>query len=186
MNKILWWTLAGTVLISLIIMIISFIITKIKIQKIKDKYKVFNSGGLENKALKRGEDHGILLWDLRDKSKNPLKDLSMEFAINTVLRNHYKTFSIINFKENYEKETLIQKTKCVENNDKFDFVLINFYNKLIDEIDLIFKKLNKKGIIMIVNAPKKGESKEMMKYLKLVGIRTEHHKVNLGVILIAK
>ena len=74
------------------------------------------TNNIDNVALKR-EDHGQLLWDLKEKTKRPLDDLSMEFVINTAIRNKvseacywwfwWKVWRNISFKKD-----IFKKIKC--------------------------------------------------------------------------
>lgn len=185
MSNFVWWMLAGSIPIALIIMVIAWLIMRKKIQCVKTSFAIAKPEDLTNPALNR-EDHGLLLWDLREKTKNPLSDLSMEFVINTILRNRYKTFYIEGFEEKYEEKTIISKTSIKKVGDKFDFALISFDKNFIDRVDELLKKMNNNSMIIIVNSPKNKEGKNLLSYLKMTGIRNEFHKVDKGIILIAK
>ena len=158
---------------------------KHKINKVKQESLTTSDDSISNPALNR-KDHGLLMWDLKQKTKEPLNDLSMEFAINTVLRNRYKRIITYGFSEKYETLSLTNKTGAKVSSSTFDFALINFDEKTIDELDSLIKRAEPKSMIMIVNAPKNKGVKDLLSYLKYTGIRNEYQKVDLGIILIAK
>lgn len=184
MSSTLWWILVGSIPLALLIMVIAFITLRLRINKVKKEYSL-HSKDVDNEAIKR-EDHGHLLWELKEKTANPLGDLQMEFAINTALRNKYERLYIKGFNEGYEEETLVKKTKLKKTEATFDFALLNFSNTIVNEIDDIMKRAEPKSIIMIANAGKSKGVKDLLSYLKLTGIRNEYQKVEQGIILIAK
>ncbi len=185
MSRTVWWILAGTIPVAIIIMVTAWLIMRKKIQSVKTQYSLARPDDVSNPALNR-EDHGHLLWELKEKTKNPLGDLSMEFVINTILRNSYKFFYVDGFMETYEEKTIIEKTKAKKVSEEIDLALISFDNSFIDKVDVLLKKINKMGIIVLVNAPKDKNGKKLISYLKLTGIRHEFHKIDKGIILIAK
>ncbi len=176
-SSLTWWILAVSILIALIIMFISIIIVRFKISQIKNKYS--------NKNIIR-KNVGELLWDLKEKSKNPLDDYSMEYSLNTCIRNKYKNFLIKGFIEIYEEETLKKIAKVKKVSKNYQFALINFNDKTINEIKKIYDNSSKKSLILIVNLKNKKTKKEIMSYLKLLKIRHEFQKIGQGIILIAK
>lgn len=184
MSSTLWWILVGSIPLALLIMAIAFITLRIRINKVKKQYSL-QSTDVQNEAITR-EDHGQLLWDLKEKTVNPLGDLQMEYAINTVLRNKFERLYIRGFNEGYEEQTLVKKTKIKKSEATYDFALLNFSNTIVNEIDDIMKRAEPKSIIMIANAGKSKKVKDLLSYLKLTGIRNEYHKVEQGIILIAK
>lgn len=185
MSKLVFWILVASIIVALVIMIVTFIIMRLKITKIKNKYSLTAHETIDNPALNR-EDNGVLLWEEKEKTKNPLPDMSMEFAVNTIIRNKYHDVMLKGFEEKYEEETIkkVSKSKIVK--DKYNFALINFNDSLIDEIDDILKKAQEKSIIMIVNTPKQKAVKSLLSYFKYTGIRNEFQKIDKGIILIAK
>ncbi|NQZ65952.1 MAG: hypothetical protein HRT99_01890 [Mycoplasmatales bacterium] len=185
MSSVTWWILAGTIPVALIIMLIAWLTMKMKIESVKRDYALARPDDISNPALNR-DDHGHLLWDLKEKTKNPLADLSMEFVINTILRNKYKTFYIEGFNEGYEEKTIVAKTKAKKTAIGIDLALISFNNDFIDRVDILLKNINDSGMIVLVNAPKDKNGKKLLSYLKLTGVRNEFHKINKGIILIAK
>ena len=178
MSSTTWWILAATVPLSLIIMVTSIIIVKIKVTNITKKYS-------KNKILIR-KNPGELLWDLKEKTKKPLNDYVLEYLINTCFRNKYKTFNTIGFLEKYEEKTLEKIVKLEKVTKNYDFLLINFNDDLINKISNIYKKIKKNSLIAIVNLNHKKSKKELVSYLKLIGFRYEFQKIGNGIILIAK
>lgn len=185
MSSSLWWALVWTIPVALIIMGVAFFVMRSKINNVKNNSMIGKEDSPDNPALNR-EDHGLLYWSLKQNTKNPLGDFSMEFAINTAIRNKYKRFVIEGFKEEYEETTILRKTKGRISKSTFDFALINFNETVIDNIDKLMQRAEPKSIIMIANAPKDKRVKKLLTYLKYTGIRNEYQKVDLGIILIAK
>lgn len=185
MSSTVFWILVASVIIALVVMIVSFVVMRIKIENVKNQFLSKQMDNSNNPALAR-EDNGMLLWDLKEKTKNPLEDSSMTFAINTIIRNGYSTVSLFGFDENYELESLknIVGVKIVK--DNFDFSLVKYNENLVDEIDSIFKKANNSAMIMIVDYAKKKRVKDLLSHLKYTGIRHEKQKIDSGIILIAK
>ena len=187
MSSTVWWILAGSIPVALIIMLVAWLVMRSKIKSIKEENSEIKNvtGGLENPALNR-KDHGKLLWDLRDKTNNPLSDTTMEYAINTILRNKFQRLLIVGFIEKYEEASLIKLTNIKKSSATFDFALVNMKDELVEKIDDIMKRAEPKSIIMIVNAPKDKHVKKLLTYLKYTGVRNEYNKIDEGVILIAK
>lgn len=185
MSSTVWWILAGSIPVALVIMLVAFLIMKSRINKVKKENNVVVNDDPSNPALNR-EGHGQLMWELKEKAKNPLADLSLEFAINTILRNKFQRLVIAGFEETYEEQTLITKTQISKSSATFDFALINFSEKTIDQIDDLMKRAEPKSIIMIVNTGKSKQVKELLSYLKYTGVRNEQQKIDEGIILIAK
>ncbi len=81
--------------------------------------------------------------------------------------------------------TLIEKKNI---KDKFDLIIIS--EETIDfniAFDNTWANVNKKGLLIISNCKKLSKNqKDLVKYMKLVGIRFEHQKVNEGFIIAAK
>ena len=187
MSKTAYWAWTASVLIAVVIMFATFLIMRIKIKKIKQKYGADNpiDGVVKNKAVER-EDHGQLLWDLKDKTKNPTLDLTMEFIINTSIRNGYKSFDVLGFEEKYEEESFKRIAKMRKLKTKQDIKIVKFTKEFIDEIDKELKTLNDKGLMVITQAPKNKDVRNLMHYLKLTRVRHEWMKVNNGIVLVAK
>jgi vacuolar-type H+-ATPase subunit F/Vma7 len=110
----------------------------------------------------------------------------MEYSLNTCIRNKYKNFLIKGFIEIYEEETLKKIAKVKKVSKNYQFALINFNDKTINEIKKIYDNSSKKSLILIVNLKNKKTKKEIMSYLKLLKIRHEFQKIGQGIILIAK
>lgn len=178
MSKIVWWIFAASIPIALIIMVVSILIVKSKVTTLTKKYN-------KNKILIR-KNAGKLLWDLKDKTKNPLNDYVLEFLINTCFKNKYKSFNTIGFLEKYEEKTFKKIAKLEKVTKDYDLLLINFDKDLINKIYKIHKKIKKKSLIAIVNINNKKIKKEFISYLKLIGFRYEFQKIGNGIILIAK
>lgn len=183
MSSTLYWILAGSVGVALIVMVVAFVITRVKINNIKNQYAI-KPEDTENVAIKR-ENHGILLWEDKKKAKNPMNDLALEFAINTSIRNRYKTFEVKGY-SNYENKTLTQIAKMKSSKAKKDILILDFDKEYIDKIDKDLKQINKGGMILIINSSKNKELKRLMNYLKLTGIRHEWTKDAGGIVLVAK
>ena len=179
MNSTTWWILAGTIPVSLIIMVISMLVVRAKISVIKKNY------GSKKNLLHR-ENRGELLWDLKDKTKNPLDDYVLDFLINTCLKNKYKCFNTIGFLEKYEEKTLEKIAKLKKVTKNYDFLLINFDEGLIDKIHKIYKQIKQNSLIAIVNINNRKNQKKFVAYLKLIDFRHEFQKIGNGIILIAK
>ncbi|MCK5807061.1 MAG: hypothetical protein KAG91_01545 [Mycoplasmataceae bacterium] len=185
MSSVARMILAFSIPVALVIMFGAWIIMKKKISDTKVKAALARPDDITNPALKR-EDHGQLLWDEKKKAKRPLADNSMELCLNTAVRNKFKTYSIKNFIGEYEIKTLEKKAKLKKVEAQYDFMLVNFNKEYIEEVDEDFKKLNKGGMIVLVNTDSGKDIKKLIKYLKLIGIRHDVMKVNAGVLLIAK
>ena len=180
-----WWILAASVFVALFIMLLAWIIVKYKLKKLQQKYQ---KPTLAEDLLR--ENSGFLLWELKAQAKNPLQDLQLEYLINTVNRNRFQTTLVYNSDSDYEAKTFkqIAKQKIVLPTAKnYDFAIIFVNQELNKNFDLVFKNLNPKGIVAIVNAIKKDrEVKRLLSYLKLSGIRHERQKIGQGIILVAK
>ncbi|MCP4337222.1 MAG: hypothetical protein GY679_05250 [Mycoplasma sp.] len=92
---------------------------------------------------------------------------------------------IIKYKIPKTNIELINKKKVT---DKFDLSLISEatedFNKSFDNI---WSNINKKGMVWITNCKKLNYSqKQLIRYLKLIGARFEHQKINKGFIIIVK
>lgn len=186
-----WWLLAASVIVAVIIMIVSFWLTRKKIVKVRNSYlKDMTEAEKQTsaKAYER-ENHGLILEDLKPKDGKATSDLEMEFSFNTFVRNGYKTALIKNFASEYEKLSFekIVNAKIVSQEENYDFALVNTNGKVFEEIKKIYKNLNEKGMIVIVNAPKKSKEVKTLKYdLKVLGYRHEWQDVAKGIILIAR
>jgi len=181
MSQGLYIGLGVSIGVALVVMIVAYFVTRAKINKIKEEYSVNNIA----KGQIR-EDAGELLWDERDKAKNPLDDYQMDFLINTFVKNGYKTYWIIQEPKEYENISMqkLAKAKAVKNNADMliNFEIINSVN-----VDLDLMKVAKGGMLIYLNAPKKNkDTKNLLSYLKLTGIRHEHQKIGEGVVIIVK
>ena len=120
MNSTTWWILAGTIPFSLIIMVVSLLVVRAKISAIKKKYS-------SKENILNRKNPGELLWDLKDKTKNPLDDYVLDFLINTCLKNKYKNFNTIGFLEKYEEKTLEKIAKLKKSDQKLWFSFDKFW-----------------------------------------------------------
>ncbi len=182
MSQGLYIGLGVSIGVALVVMIVAYFVTRAKINKIKEEYSVNNIA----KGQIR-EDAGELLWDERDKAKNPLDDYQMDFLINTFVKNGYKTYRIIQELKEYENISMqkLAKAKAVKTNAD---MVINF--EIYDSVENVDKDLTKAtdgGMLIYLNAPKKNkDTKNLLSYLKLTGIRHEHQKIGEGVVIIVK
>lgn len=186
----LWWTLAGTVFLAVIITFVTFFITRAKINKVRDTYLAKMNDpeeiAKEFEAYQR-ENHGMLLWEEKNKAKNPLEDEQLEFAINTIIRNKYESVFIKGAESDYEAKSLkkLAKAKIVEEPGHLN-ILFNS-EKMNNEFDKIYKSIKPNSMIMIANSPKKDkEVKRLMRYLKTSKMRHEWQPVGKGIILVVK
>ena len=188
MSSTLYYVLAGSVGLAIIIMIVAFVVMKNKINKVKKEAMLVESD-TDNPVLERKE-YGELLWIEKKKVQFPLGDTSLEFIINTALRNKYETFTMVDFEDNanqrYIEKSLAELGKLKKAKTGFDIAILKFNESTIEKIDEWYKKLNDKGMIFCVEASDKKDVKKITSYLKLTGIRNEFHKVDNGIILIAK
>ena len=188
MSSTLYYVLAGSVGLAIIIMIVAFVVMKNKINKVK-KEAMLVEQDTDNPVLERAE-YGELLWMEKKKVQFPLGDTSLEFIINTALRNKYKTFSTDDFEDKtnqrYIDKSLTELAKLKKSKTGFDLMVLKFNEFTIEKIDEMHKKLNDKGMIFCVDATNKKDVKKITSYLKLTGIRNEFQKVDNGIILIAK
>lgn len=70
---------------------------------------------------------------------------------------------------------------------KYDFALVNTNGKVYESIKEIYANLNEKGMIFVVNAPKKSKEIKTLRYdLKALGYRNEWQELSKGIVLIAK
>lgn len=187
-SKVVYIVLGISIAIALIIMVAAFIIMRRKIKKVQAQYAK-NENDIKqeiNKALER-MNHGELLWELKSKSLNPLEDTQMEYLINTVLRNDYKTFNVVNSESNYEEETLIQIAKAKLDKSNPDFTMILANKDLDANFDVAYKALKEKQMIAIANAVRREkEVKELMKYLRMIGAKYEWVNYGKGILLVVK
>ncbi len=113
MSNTTWWILAGSIVLGLIVMILAWVWMRWRIKNIKKEYSS-DDIKIDDKKIKniedRGDAHGILLWDLKKTIKNPLDDFQLEFIINTIVRNEYKTTLVSNGDE-YITKTLKKLAK---------------------------------------------------------------------------
>ena len=185
-SKSTWIILFVSIFVGLIIMIATFIIMRLKINKVKYEVIIRDSKlGNYNKAISR-KSTGELLWNLKDKCKNPLQDEQLDFLINIAMRNEYKTFNIINASSNYEEISLTKLANLKKAILKPDLVIL-FNENLNSEFDKVYKMLKLKQMIAIVNAIKKDQKiKKLLSYLKLIKARHENVKIGNGIILVVK
>ena len=203
------WILIGSTVLVGICGLIAYILVKIKIKKMKNEYideldRAENAANnIKNKdldlsslnkndvKLKTGKekvlartDLGELFWDfdadLINKKINHLAFIDMEFLINTIFRNDYKSFLQWNTNCGYEIITLASKKpidlyyKNIENNELwdsyikqygvnvqnireykegilYDSILISTINKnIIEKVVESYKILSKNGMIFII------------------------------------
>ncbi|MCK5946054.1 MAG: hypothetical protein KAG04_02155 [Mycoplasmataceae bacterium] len=185
MSKGLWWGLAASILVALIIMVVAFVVMRQKINKIKNDHTPQHIKELESKALDRKES-GQLLWDAKEKSNNPLGDAELEFAINSIIRNSYKTFSSIGTSE-YETTSLIKLAKVKASKTKYDFFLAMESKNIVDVFEEAFKNLNKGGMMFFVNMPKRSrKTKTLIYHLKVNQKKYDYEKFGKGIVLVVK
>lgn len=187
-SSVVWWILLASVIVGLIIMVVAFVVTRKRIKKVQKQYEK-NEADIKqeiNKALER-LNHGELLWELKSKSTNPLEDTQLEFLINTVLRNNYKTFDVVNSESDYEEKSLTQIAKMKKVKSKADFTMIFTSKDINDHFDKAYKTLEEKQMIAITNAIRREkEIKDLMKYLKMIGAKYEWVNYGKGILLVVK
>lgn len=172
-------------------MIAALVIMRLKISKLKmTANSEMTSSEKENitTAFER-ENQGLILHDEKPKNVAIAGDIDLEYAFNTIARNSYKTVSLWNFESDYEKKSFekIIKTKVVKSTEKYDFALVNTNGKVYESIKEIYANLNEKGMIFVVNAPKKSKEIKTLRYdLKALGYRNEWQELSKGIVLIAK
>jgi len=68
------------------------------------------------------------------------------------------------------------------------FIIIdnNKVDNINDVFDKEYKTLVKDGMIIIVNAPKRGSIKKLLSYTRLAGIRREFAGIGKGMVIVAK
>ncbi|WKX02312.1 BC85_0335 family putative methyltransferase [Candidatus Mycoplasma mahonii] len=188
MNNTVRWILIASIFVALIIMFCAWLWMKWKLKKIKSKYIGNNYDNVIDESIKNIEDrkdHGMMLWDLKEKTKKPLCDDQLEYIINTILRNSYKTTNVLN-NDKYIKTSLMKLAKQKVDKNNPDTIIIDtsvYINEIFDEN---YKKLKQGGLIFIVNAHGK-EIKKLLGYTKLTGIRRDYDKkIGKGIITIAK
>jgi len=170
--------------VALVIMIVAFIVTRVKINKIKEQYSINNIG----KGQIR-ENVGELLWDERDKAKDPLDDFQMDFLVNTYVKNDYMSYLFIQEEKKYEYEhkSMKELAKASLSTDKADMVINFEIDDSVNVVDKDLKKVNDGGMLIYLNARKKNkETKKLISYLRLTGIRHEHQKIGEGIVIIVK
>lgn len=182
--------LLATAIVGIIISAIVFMITKSKIKKTKAHYRTkeahkYDAVRVNDPIAKRGDTLGELLWDLRDKTKNPLDDITLEYIINTGIRNGYKTFKVIP-ENNYIQESLKKLGKIKKSLSSKELIIIKSSKDINDIFDKEYKTLVKGGMIFVVEAPKNKEIKKLLSYTKLSGIRREYAKIGKGMVIVAK
>jgi len=167
---------------ALIIMIVAFIVTRVKINKIKEKFSINNIGKGEIR-----ENAGELLWDERDKTKDPLDDFQMDFLINTYVKNDYKSYLFIQDSKEYENISMKKLANAKLSTTKADMVINFNIENSVDKVDGELKKVNEGGMLIYLNAPKKNtDTKKLISYLRLTGVRHEHQKIGEGIVIIVK
>lgn len=181
-SKTAYIILVVSMVIGLVLMVSAFVFTKLKIQKIKKKHKNL----VDNTAMWR-KNYGLLLWELKNNSKEPLDDIEMEFIINTALRNKYKTFQVKGFPSLYESKTLIQIAKMTQSNDSPDLTLVSVKANFIEVFNSIFSHLCSNQMIVFTHTlSKKSEVKKFIKKLQLNTIPYERVSYGQGLILVVK
>lgn len=192
MSKGLWWGLAASVAVAIIICIVAAFVTWRKVRKVKRQYQqdmmtIERELALSNKALEERKNHGELLWELKSKSKNPLGDEEIEFLLNTAIRNLYKTLKVLGSASNYEVETF-EKIASMKNTDKVaDLTMIFNGEDMNDNFDKEYKTLAEKKMIVIVNAPRTEKRiKDLIKYLRTIGAKYEWVNYGKGIVLVVK
>ena len=182
--------LLASAIIAIIISAIIFMITKSKIKKTRAQYRTkeshkYDSVRIKDPIAQRGDTLGELLWDLRDKTQNYLDDISLEYIINTGIRNGYKSFKTIPA-DNYIEQSLIKLGKIKKSSNSKELIIIKSNKEINDIFDKEYKKLVKGGMIFIVEAPKNKEIKRLLSYTKISCIRREYAKMGKGLVIVAK
>ena len=139
-------------------------------------------------SVNNNQNLGELLWEIKEKTKNPLSDESLVYAISTLFRNKYKTSKVIGFNDDYEKKSLesLGKQKIVKDQNA-DFVLMNLTSDVVKLFEKEYDILNSKQMIFIVNANKKEyETKDLIYYLKQKSVLYDYEKVDRGIIIATK
>lgn len=187
-----WWGLAATIPVALIIGAIVYILQFKKAKRLKKEYLDSLITQSENdsrlKAFDR-ENSGKILHELKPKDKSFAQDVDLEYAFNTIARNSYKTVSLWNFETDYEEKSFaeIGKVKVSDHESKYDFAFVLSNGKTYEQIKTIYANLNEKGMIFIIDAPRRSKEVKTLKYdLKLLGIRHEWQDISNGIVLIAK
>ena len=189
MNNIVRWVLIVSIFVALVIMLVAWIWMRRKTKKIKNQYAKDESQYHDPEKIKtieeRGDDHGVLLWDLKKETKRPLDDFQLEFIINSLFRNSFKRTYVVN-EDNYVLTSLKKIAKQKVDKKTPQSIIINNSESLNDEFDKYFKLLAEGGLMFITNASGK-EVKKLLSYTKLSGIRREQYKkIGKGIVLIAK
>lgn len=227
-NPVLFWCLVASIFIVSILGFSIYFFLLFKSKKInkkitnnemKDTIKEINDKNSNlNKALNRA-DAGKLLWDLKNemlrKKISIIDDISLEFIINTIIRNNYKSILFSESLNAYEAITIATKTsakvyidshsknalevikryKQTKNikyykNEKVDFVIMNDKkNKYKDYFTKLDKINNKNSLFLIYDIKNlliKKEVKELIHYIKLLDYRFEKHKIGKQFMLITK
>ena len=189
MSNWVYWALVASIFVAIVIMFAAWLWMRIKGKKLKAQYAVdeseFNDVSKIKSVEARGEDHGMLLWDLKKETKNPLDDFQMEFIINTLIRNEFTKTLVVNG-DSYIETSLKKLAKQKIIKTKPQSIIMHDTKTLNDDFDKYFKLLADGGLIFVVNANSK-ETKKLMSFTRMTGIRREKHKkIGKGIVLIAK
>ncbi len=135
----------------------------------------------------KNEKIGELLWDLKKQTKYPLQDEQLVYAINTIFRNNYQTTCVKGFNSDYEAQNLSIIAKQNINCIFFEFLLINFNNDIVDELEINIKLLDNRGMILIANTLKNSEIyKQIEQFCHQYKLRFDYEWIGKGIITIAK
>ncbi|MCC3161127.1 MAG: hypothetical protein K4H23_05285, partial [Mollicutes bacterium PWAP] len=143
--------------VALIIMLVAWLITRNKINKIKKKYMKKNPS-LNTIRPESGE----LLWDLKNETKNPINDFVLDYALATTFNNKYKNLYVEN--DSYIEENFKHFLKDVEFKDKnLNFALLEFNDQYKKKINSVYSNMKISSILMFYNVNK---NKKIFKIFK--------------------
>lgn len=188
-SKGLWIGLAVSIGIGILIFLFAVGITWHKVRKVRKEVRNSEKdiNNKYNMALER-QNSGELLWELKNKYKNPLEDVQLEFLINTFLRNKYKEIALVGFEADYEKKSFIKlaKAKIISNN-KSDLYILNTNDKINDDFDKAYKIIENNKMIAVTNATRKNKNiKRLITYMKTTKMKYDYLPIGKGIILVVK
>ena len=184
-SKPLWWGLLVTIFLALVIMVAAYFWSRHRAQKIKDEYWKKQTVDQNSAALIR-DNAGQMLWDEKEKVENPLSDVALEFCINTMVRNGYKTFKTVSTSQ-YETLSLTKLANAKEVKKDFTFLLSMETKDPIKVFEDEFKNINTGGMIIFTKMPKRSKrTKDMIYHFKINNITWDHEKYGEGLIMVVK
>ena len=143
-NLLIYSAVAFVIVALIFLSVVLFKVYKIKKTIKKDTLDILSQESVTDGHLKVIEraDFGEPIFELRDAILNPLDDEIVEFSINSIIKNNFKTILMLGHTTAYEIISISNKTNCSIDVLASDFNEVEYKNVLANEKLKFDHKLN--------------------------------------------